>query len=322
MKRVHLIAALLPVLSLAAVACSSEPSGTATPGAGPSSGADGTQTGTDGTPEGAASDGSSLDAACDSAFDAMLARTAKCGSGSTMGLVPVERSRPGFKKLCAIQGSRPGTGYTAAFRAKCAEVLATADCADDDVVVQACWEPRGKLARGLPCNTDDQCQDGLCELPSGAKSGSSCGVCSTPVWKHRDERCDKSDKDKCEPATLCKNSSDTSDCSSVIGLALGADCSSGSCRDGLTCKNVVDSGKDYRCVEGPRRAAAGEACSTTYDGTHCQPGTACSSKGVCVTIPTLGEPAGTTTYQREHCDSWTTESATGKCLVEAALSCN
>jgi hypothetical protein len=320
MKRAHLIAVFLPALSLAAVACSSEPSGAATPGAASSSGADGT--GADGTQTGAVSGDPSLDAACDAAFDAMLARTAKCGAGSTLGLVPVERSRPAFKKLCAVQGSRPGTGYTAAFRTNCADVLGTADCADDDAVVQACWEPRGKLARGLPCNTDDQCQDGLCELPTGAKPGSSCGVCATPVWKHRSERCDKSDKDKCEAATKCTVSGDTSYCASVIGHPLGADCNSGSCRDGLSCKNVVDSGSDYRCVEGPRRAAAGEACSSTTDGTHCEPGTACSSKKICVTIPTLDEPAGTTSYRSDHCDSWTTESATGKCIVEEALSCN
>lgn len=309
MQRALLIAALLPVVSLAAVACSSEPSGVASPGAARSNSMDGPTTGA----------ASSLDAACDAAFDAILARAATCGQGSTMQLVPVERSRPGFKKLCAVQGSRPGTGYTAEFRTKCAEVLGTADCADDAAVVQACWEPHGTLARGLPCNTDDQCQDALCELPSGAKPGSSCGVCATPVWKRQGERCDNTAKDKCEAATLCSSSGETSHCSSVLGLTLGAKC--GSCRIGLSCKNVAEGGTDYRCVESPR-AHEGEACSSSTDGKRCVLGTACSQDDVCATIPTVGEPAGKTYYKSEHCDSWTTESATGKCVVEEALSCN
>ncbi len=316
MKRVSVTATVLSALCFSASACSSSPDAAQAP----ASAADPATADPYGSGPAAGAVDSPLDAACDATFDALLARTAKCGPGSTMNLVPVERSRASFKKLCAVQGGRPGTGYTAAYRKTCAETLASAACADDDTVVKACWEPRGALARGLPCSTDDQCKDGLCELPGGALSGSSCGVCGPPVWKQASDYCDESDKDKCEPATVCETYSASSrrTCLTVLGHALGEECNSGVCRFGVECKGPTP----YRCVKGAARAAAGGSCGAKAEDARCEFGTACDRSSICVNVPTLDEPAGKTDYRRDHCDSWTAESATGKCIVQEALSCD
>ena len=319
MKRISVTTVAVSALfCLSVVACSSESGAAGGPDSPTAPGAAGTdsppsaEAGSPSTP--AASNAASLGRACDANFDALLARTAKCGPGSTMDLVPLERSRPSFTKLCGVQGSRPGTGYTAAFRTKCADALATAACNDDDTVVKACWEPRGELARGLPCNTDDQCKDGLCEQPTGAAPGSSCGVCGTPVWKKVEEPCEKTEKDRCEPALAC--SSYYHWCSKVTGHALGEPCSSGSCRVGLSC-----SGPTYRC-EGAPPVAVGEGCGTPNTYRRCEPGAFCSSTNICARVANLDEAVAERGTGRPHCDSWTTESATGKCIVKEALSCN
>jgi hypothetical protein len=313
MKRVSVSTAVVSALCLSVVACASDPPAASAP---PASG--NLTSDEAGTGPGVAPTDQPLDAACDAAFDAMLARTAKCGAGTTMHLVAVERSRPSFKKLCRVQGSRPGTGYTVAYRAKCAETLATASCNDDDAIVKACWEPRGELARGLPCNTDDQCKDGLCELPPGAAPGTSCGVCGTPVWKEAIDRCDKTEKDKCEPGTVCDSYYHL--CRLVLQTAdLGEPCGAG----GVTCRfDLACEGPAYRCVKGPARAAVGEACGPLMADRHCELGALCNRSRSCALLPGLDEAAGDTEDEDDRCDSWTTESATGKCIVKEALACN
>jgi hypothetical protein len=267
---------LVSLVSISTVACSSDPEA--------AGGAPGAASGAQGV------NSAELEAACTANYDAMIVRFQKCGERAVMGVHPFEASRHSYMKLCSVQGSRSGTGYTAAFRTKCADVMATATCTDLDAVVKSCWEPKGDFARGLPCSSDNQCKDGLCALPVGATSGTSCGVCGMPILKSKGNTCEPSSKDKCEPGTLCGRYSNDGD-------------HGHSCHDEL----------GYDAPPGTYKQLGKPCEQEKYD---CTPGTYCASNNTCTVWP--GE--GDSTPAR--CDSWTTPSATGKCVVREALSCN
>jgi hypothetical protein len=275
----------MSLVSISTIACSSDPDA--------ANGAPGAASGAQAAP-GSAVNIAELEAACNANYDAMIVRFKKCGARSVMGTHPFEESRHSYMKLCSVQGARPGTGYTPAFRTRCADVMAMSACSDDDAIVKACWEPRGDLARGLPCNSDDQCKDGLCVLPTGAASGTSCGVCGVPAWKVIGEKCNQSDKDKCEPASYCSGS---------------AGDEYRTCLDDLGSERAVNTAK----------LSLGQACVPT--ASDCVRGTYCALTKTCTLNPGEGQTAGNQNGS-SFCDSWTTRSATSTCIVREALSCN
>lgn len=271
------------LLSIGSAACSGDPSSacvnTATaPGAEVPGDSAATSTNT--------LDIAALEAACTTNYDQMVARFNKCGDRATMGRHPYEASRHSYMKLCLVQGSRPGTGYTATFRQHCGDVMEQAACTDLDAIVEACWEPRGELARGLPCNTDDQCADGRCVLPPGAASGTSCGTCGLPVLKSLGDSCE-SDRDKCAPGSRCTQTASGKACTDDLG------------------------------AESPKHMKPlGAACPKDTD--YCVFGTYCDANKVCSVYPGDGE----TKSGIGMCDAWTVRTPTGKCIVPAPLQCD
>jgi hypothetical protein len=243
-------------------------------------------------------------AACSTQFDALAARFKKCGREAVMGMLPLESSRAGFVKSCIVQSSRPGTGYSVAQRKGCTEALSSTTCTADAAIIKACAVNRGEFNKGLACNTDDQCKDGYCALPSGAKPGSSCGVCGTPVWKSLSEQCYDESHDKesftqtrCEFGLICRSNS--------IQANYGR----------RFCEPLIDCA-DGKCSSVPR---VGLSCATDW----CGIGLECDSKTkLCVGRPTEGQPGIVGGGAYGACDEWTSPNAVKQCEVKAALTCN
>lgn len=320
-----------PVLfaALCLAACSSEPEGSAGSSAPadstvpvePSAGAE--------RPGSAAPSAVEIDAGCTEYFDALLARRKRCASGqATFGLDASEVARDSFMAVCRQRSTRPGTGYTPQFHETCAKAFSEAACEDYDAIVRACWEPRGKLAAGSGCSTDDQCADGYCRLPSGASPGSTCGTCAVPIWGRTGTSCSETRDVKCVPGLLCMSDSygqsgrscrvPQSVMASEGEACIGTDGSSSTgkyCNNGLYCKNG-------RCA---RRTVVPVGAFCRDDELACEDGSDCIPTGdfndKCVKRLGIGQTCGIA--GAGYCNDWVECGATKKCeLRQPDLDCS
>lgn len=248
-----------------------------------------------------------FDALCSAQFDAMRARALKCGP-ELMSEVPAAFHKDQFVAFCKVQSARPGSGYTAAFRAKCTEVMADRPCSDESALVAACAEPRGQLPHGSACSTDDQCSEGLCHLVKGTQQGAGCGTCDTPNWKQAFKACN-GDKDKCEDSMECSDAlRSTAVCIPRLESArgdVGDLMGDVGCKRGLGNKLTGSASVERECTRGnvPTRINLGGSCGK--EGTECEPGSWCEG-GKCTA----------------QCSDWAPANSTKACVVRPALDCH
>ncbi|MBX3202093.1 MAG: hypothetical protein KF850_24060 [Labilithrix sp.] len=260
-----------------------------------------------------------LESACDEQFTAMRARHDRCPDLLPLDSVPAlklaadDGDREAFVASCVARGRRSGSGYDAAFLKSCAQAMKTAPCGDDTDVVAACWEPKGELARGARCASDDQCSDGYCRLPDGARAGSSCGECDTPVW---DGYPCSEQGNKCGTGEVCWGGHMAASCVPLRVLLRRSSCS-------------YDYSEVYEC--GPARFCApdgscaprtvvkiGEACD--FDrGLMCGEGAVCDADGTCK--PSSYAKLGESCDDRPCRDWLTCDATTGTCKPIEGLEC-
>ncbi|MBX3224089.1 MAG: hypothetical protein KF795_26475 [Labilithrix sp.] len=258
----------------------------------------------------------SLESACDSQFSAMRDRRDRCPDLFPWQNVPAlklatdESDRSSFVAFCVARGKRAGSGYDAAFLKSCAQAMKAAPCGDNTDIVVACWEPKGELARGARCATDDQCADGYCRLPKGASEGSSCGACDTPIWDG--EPCGAQGT-KCPAGEVCWGY--YAGCVPLRSLERSSSCnySDGSSRS-FSCGPARFCTPDGSCA--PMTVAKiGQSCAD-YESTTCEDGADCEN-GTCRSGAKLGESC-----DDRPCRDWLRcDAATGTCRPIEGLEC-
>jgi hypothetical protein len=184
----------------------------------------------------------------------------------------------------------PGTGITPSWLDACSSSVETLACGRSKTS-SACAPPKGTLANGAACQSDDQCQSIRCDFSStsNADAGASalCGTCAAPDPTAGNCQTDTD----CPGDQVCNvqfvNNKVTFQC--VEPLAAGAVCSgtnAAPCGGTLLCLQPT-SGTGSTCQ--PPIASGGDCAANRF---ACANGLTCDGGGHCV-APKIVQLGGT-----------------------------
>jgi hypothetical protein len=203
---------------------------------------------------------------CGLYFDAQIQILTRCGQALPLPPDETARQRMRFLAACKITTDEAGSGMGADWLHACAESV-TRDLCSNFQFDPHCDLPNGTIESGKPCESNAQCQTGIC---GGPGTTGSCGRCS-PVLE-TGAPCTPGGP-PCNKSATCHNGA----CLKTVRGDSGASCDVGS----PDCKSGICDSKTHTCVD---PLPAGATCFSEWD---CADGLTCSGI-VCTPTVALG----------------------------------
>jgi hypothetical protein len=218
---------------------------------------------------------------CSNFFDAVFA-------SDCLGPVPradeLARQRARFIGLCENELALPGQAIAAGQLDACASAFGAGSCRATATTSQACAFGHGALADGAACQTDTQCQSGIC------KNASPCGMCAPAIPVG--QACGGNTGGTCAQGSACQFSAQSAPGGQCVMVSYG--------NEGASCDGSAArcSGSLYCDLSTHKCTAPGGA------GSACQASEACTGQLVCTGAPKscqVRQPVGSPCQGRDEC---------------------